>query len=206
MNVSVNLTGSLFNDYHGIDFYDSKTIFFDATTFLPSTVSFAVWGANVMPGFNWENYADVTKLPKIQAALKKHTFQSITIQGFGTLTFTDVVAGRLSATMLDGKEFLMNSRGRRVELVREWNLDAVDSGCHEYIIDEANLYFPHAACELRLYAKGPVRFTFDADDCVDSVDYITNPDRRESFYGYLKNKALITNSYCYEEIDPLQTS
>jgi hypothetical protein len=144
----------------------------------------------------------VTMLPKVQAALKRHASQSITIQGFGMLTLTDVVAGRLSVTLLDGKNFMVDSKGKRVALTREWTLDAIDSSCHEYIIDEAHLYFPNGACELRLYAKGPVQFTFNATDCIDSVDYITNPNRRESFYGYLGNEKLTTNSYRYEDMEP----
>ena len=57
MNINVNLTGDLFNDFHTIDFYDSKTIFFDATTFLPKTVSFDVWGPtlcqDLIGGLTW---------------------------------------------------------------------------------------------------------------------------------------------------------
>jgi hypothetical protein len=206
MNISVDLTGRLFNDYHGIDFYDSKTIFFDATTFLPKTVSFKVWGANVMPGFKWEDYVDVAALPTVQAALKRHSSQSITIQGFGTLTLSNVVAGRLSVTLLDGKEFLVDSNGRQVELLREWSLDAIDSSCHEYVIDEAKLYFPNGACTLQLFAKGSVTFEFNAQDCIDSVDYITNPNRGGTFYGFLKDTGLTTNSYRYEDYEPSQAS
>ena len=202
MNVSVNLTGELFNDDHGIDFYDSKTIFFDATTVLPQTVSFAIWGASVMPGFAWESYVEVATLHRLQAALTRHSSQAITIQGFGTLTLTGVVAGRLAVSLYDGKDILVDSNDRQVELIREWSLDAVDSSCHAYVIDEAQLYFPYGACQLRLYARGPVTFEFNAADCIDSVEYIQNPDRRESFYGFLKNKALTTNSYRYEDLNP----
>lgn len=204
MNISVNLTGNLFTDFRSIDFYDSKTIFFDATTFLPKTVSFEVWGANVMPGFNWGAYVDLAAFPRLQSIITKHPSDPITIKGFGTLTFADVVAGRLSVSLYDGKEILVDSNDRQVELVREWSLGAIDSSCYEYEIDEAVLYFPRGACQLGLFAKGPVRFEFNVNDCVSSVDYISNPDRRESFYGYLKNKSLTTNSYRYEDIDPPQ--
>jgi hypothetical protein len=202
MNISVNLTGELFNNDYGISFYDSKTIFFDATTFLPKTVSFEVWGADVMAGFDWENHLDIDTLPKLQVILTKHPYQSITVQGFGALTFTEVVAGRLAVSLYDGKKILVDSNGRQVEFIREWTLDAVDSNCYEYVIDETRLYFPNGGCELQLFAKGPVKFEFNAADCVSSIDYITNPDRRESFYGFLKNKNLTTNSYQYEDFDP----
>jgi hypothetical protein len=202
MNISVNLTGELFNNDHGISFYDSKTIFFDATTFLPKIVSFEVWGADVMPGFNWEGYLDMATSPKLQAILTKHASQSITVQGFGTLTFMEVVAGCLAVSLYDGKDILVDSNGRQVELIREWNLDAVDSNCHEYVIAGSQLYFPNGGCELHLLAKGPVRFEFNVTDCVSSIEYITNPDRRESFYGFLKNKTLTTNSYRYEDFEP----
>jgi hypothetical protein len=202
MNISVNLTSESFNDYHGISFYDSKTIFFDATTFLPKTVSFEVWGADIMPGFNWESYLDIGTMPKLQAILAKHPSQSITVQGFGKLTFMDVVAGRLAVSLYDGKDILVDSNDRQVELIREWALDSVDSNCHEYLIDGARLYFPNGGCELQLFAKGAVSFEFNVTDCISSIDYITNPDRRESFYGFLKNKLLTTNSYRYEDFEP----
>lgn len=202
MNIKVNLTGELFNDYHGISFYDSKTIFFDATTFLPKTVSFEVWGADIMPGFDWESHLDLATMYKLQAILAKHPSQAVTVQGFGTLTFTEVVAGRLAVSLYDGKNILVDSSDRQVELIREWTLDAVDSSCHEYVIDGARLYFPNGGCELQLFAKGPVIFEFDIEDCVSSIDYITNPNRRESFYGFLKNKTLTTNSYRYEDFEP----
>ena len=159
-------------------------------------------GANVMPGFNWGAYLDLAAFPKLQLIITEYPSDSITVKGFGRLTFADVVAGRLSVSLYDGKEILVDSNDRQVELVREWSLDMVNSSCSEYVIDEAVLYFPRGACELRLFAKGPVRFDFNVNDCVSAVDYITNSDRRESFYGYLKNKVLTTNSYRYEDIDP----
>ena len=60
MNVSVDLTIQKFEE-STVNFYDSKTIFFDATTFLPSTVSFKVWGVGLMPDFDWERYIDLNK-------------------------------------------------------------------------------------------------------------------------------------------------
>ena len=87
MNICVNLTGNLFEDFDGISFYGSKTIFFDATTFLPKTVSFQVWGADVMPDFNWEPYLDLATFPKLQSIIKKHRSQAITIQGFWDSNF-----------------------------------------------------------------------------------------------------------------------
>ena len=53
MEIIVDFTKDSFDDFHTVSFYDGKTIFFDATTFLPSTISFKVWGARLMPGFNW---------------------------------------------------------------------------------------------------------------------------------------------------------
>ncbi|MEI7583752.1 hypothetical protein [Runella sp.] len=105
MNVSVDLTIQKFEE-STVNFYDSKTIFFDATTFLPSTVSFKVWGVGLMPDFDWERYIDLNKEINIKSIRKKTLNSETTIQGFGVLTFKNVVAGKISISPYDKKEFL----------------------------------------------------------------------------------------------------
>jgi hypothetical protein len=200
MTVSVDLTRERFDDTNAVTFYDSKTIFFDATTFLPSIVSFKVWGAGLTPGFDWTKYVDLDKETNIKAIRQQTPSNETTIKGFGTLTFNNVVAGKILISPFDNKQFLKNREGKIVEYKREWTLENVDDACHEYWLDTA-IYFPYGASDLKLYAKGNVSFEFDTNDCVNYLDYITNPNRQETFWGYLKDKLLTTNSYKYEDLD-----
>jgi hypothetical protein len=200
MRVTVDLTKEKFDDTNSVHFYDSKTIFFDAVTFLPSTVSFKVWGAGLMPGFNWTDYIVLDKEVNIKTILQQAPDNETTIKGFGTLTFQEVVAGKISISPYDKNEFLKDSEGKKVEYKREWTLENIDSECYEYWLD-TTIYFPYGSCDLRLYAKGNVIFEFDTDDCVNYLDYITNPNRQETFWGYLQNKSLTTNSYQYKDLD-----
>ncbi len=200
MKITVDLTKEIFDDVESVSFYDSKTIFFDPSTFLPSTVSFKVWGAGVMPGFNWAKYLDLDKEANIKSILQKSAGNEITIQGFGILTFNDVVAGKISISPYDDKGFLQYKTGKQVEFKRDWTLENIDHDCYEYWLD-TSIYFPYGACDLKLYAKGTVTFEFDTDACVSSIEYITNPNRQDTFWGYLKDKDLTTNSYKYEELD-----
>ena len=200
MRISVDLTRDIFDDFKSINFSDSKTIFFDATTFLPPTVSFKVWGAGIMPDFDWGKYIDLDNEVKIKSILQKTSANEITIQGFGTLTFNNVVAGKISISPYDKKEFLKDKSGQQIEYKREWTIEDIDQDCYEYWLD-TSIYFPYGACDLKLYAKGNVTFEFDTDDCVSGIDYITNPDRQDTFWGYLKDKTLTTKSYKYEDLD-----
>lgn len=199
MKISVDLTRQKFEE-STVNFYDSKTIFFDASTFLPSTVSFKVWGAGLMPDFDWTKYLDLSTEIKIKAIREKTPGNETAIQGFGTLTFENVVAGKISISPYDNKEFLKDKQGNQVEYKREWTLENIDNECFEYWLD-TSIYFPYGACDLKLYAKGNVTFEFDSDNCVNYIDYITNPNRHETFWGYLKDKSIATNSYKYEDLD-----
>lgn len=200
MKITVDLTKEIFDDVESVSFYDSKTIFFDPTTFLSSTVSFKVWGAGIMPGFNWTKYLSLDKENNIKSILQKSSRNEVTIQGFGVLTFNDVVAGKISISPYDDKSFLENKKGEKVSFKRDWALENIDSDCYEYWLD-TSIYFPYGACDLKLYTKGMVTFEFDTDDCVSSIEYITNPNRQDTFWGYLKDKDLTTNSYKYEDLD-----
>jgi hypothetical protein len=199
MKVLVDLTRQKFED-STVSFYDSKTIFFDAATFLPSTVSFKVWGAGLMPDFDWTKYLDLSKEVNIKAIREKTPDNETAIQGFGTLTFKNVVAGKISISPYDSGEFLKDKRGNQVEYKREWTLENIDNDCDEYWLD-TSIYFPYGACDLKLYAKGNVTFEFDSDDCVNYLEYITNPNRHDTFWGYLKDRSLTTNSYKYDDLD-----
>jgi len=196
----VDLTRERFNDYNGVTFYDSKTIFFDATTFLPKTVSFKVWGAGLMPGFDWSHYLNLEEHSKLKLIRQQAPSNETAIRGFGTITFNDVIAGRISIFPLDCKQFLKNNKGKEIEYKREWTLDKIDDGCFEYWLD-THIYFPYGSCDLKLYAKGTVDFEFDTEDCVNYLDYITDPNRQDTFWGYLKDKTLTTSSYSYEQLD-----
>lgn len=200
MKVTVDLTREKYDDTNTVIFYDSKTIFFDATTFLPSTVSFKVWGAGLMPGFVWTDYIDLEKEINIQRIRQQTPNNETVIKGFGTLTFNDVVAGKISISPYDDKQFLKDRKGNTIVYKREWTLENIDKDCYEYWLD-TTIYFPYGACDLKLYAKGNVTFQFDTDDCANYLEYITNPNMQETFWGYLKDKSLTTNSYRYEDFD-----
>lgn len=200
--IIVDLTKEKFDDFHTVDFYDISTIFFDATNVLPNTVLFKIWAASIMPGFNWKQYIDVDSDLKLKETIRDNGSYSITVQGFGLITFNDVIGGKITITPYDKGVFLKNKKGKEVEFHREWNLEKIDNECFEYWLD-TKIYFPYGACDLKLYTKGNVSFEFDYKDCVKGLDFITNPKRQETFYGYLKDKSLTTNSYEYENLDPL---
>lgn len=200
MKIKVDLTGEKFNDADTVSFYDSKTIFFDPTTELPEIVTFKIWGAGLMPDFKWNNYIDLNKEQNISKILKDAPNNEVTIKGFGQITLEQVVAGKLIISPYDNGQFLKKSNGNQVKYKREWNLDNINDECFEYWI-ASSIYFPYGACDLKLYTKGKVSFEFETNDCVNHIDYITNPNRKETFWGYLNNKKLTTNSYKYEELD-----
>ncbi|PAM94689.1 hypothetical protein B4N84_11995 [Flavobacterium sp. IR1] len=200
MKLSIDLTKEIFDDVNSVSFYDSKTIFFEPTNLLPSTVSFKVWGAGLMCGFDWAQYLDLDKESNLKAIIQKSSGNETTIQGFGVLTFNDVVAGKISISPYDGGVFLKSKTGKQVAFKREWTLENISSKCYEYWLD-TSIYFPYGACDLKLYAKGAVTFEFDTDDCVSGLEFITNPNRQDTFWGYLKDKTLTTNSYQYEDLD-----
>lgn len=200
MKLSIDLTKEIFDDVKSVTFYDSKTIFFDPTTFLPSTVSFKVWGAGIMPRFDWTKYLDLDEETKLKSIIQKSSGNETTIQGFGVLTFNDVIAGRISISPYDENDFLKSKTEKQIEFKREWTLENINKDCYEYWLD-TSIYFPYGACDLKLYASGAVTFEFDTDDCVSGIEYITNSNRRDTFWGYLKDKTLTTNSFKHEDLD-----
>ena len=201
MKISVDLTKKKFDIDKPVNLYNSKTIFFDATTLLPETVSFKVWGAGITPNFIWGNYLNLDSDPKLKSLVKKSKKDEISIQGFGVLTFEQVIAGKIIISPYDNGEFLKNKKGEEVKLIREWSLDKMYHGCYSYLLN-TTIYFPYGNCLLTFYAEGNVSFEFDTEDCVEHIEYITNPDRRHTFWGYLKDKNISTNSYYYEDLDP----
>jgi hypothetical protein len=201
MKLPIDLTRDKFDAYNSVSFYDSKAIFFDASTILPNTVSFKIWGAGLMPGFHWTKYLDLNATPVLKAIIDKTKGNEVAIQGFGLFTVEQVVAGRISISPYDKGQFAKWKYGKAITFIREWTPEAIDPECYEYTFD-TTIYFPNGACELKLYAKGKATFEFDTNDCVYYLDYITNPNRRETFWGYLKDATLTTNSYKYEDLDP----
>ena len=200
MKVTVDLTREKYDDTNTVHFYDSKTIFFDATTFLSSTVSFKVWGAGLMPDFDWSKYINLDQEINIKTIRQQTPINETTIKGFGIPTFKNVIAGKISISPYDKKQLLKDCKGNEVVYKREWKLENIDKDCYEYWLD-TTIYFPYGGCDLKLYAKDEVTFEFDTDDCTNYLDYISNPNRQETFWGYLKDKSLTTNSYRYEDLD-----
>ena len=199
MNITVDLTKQSFEDCP-INFYDSKTIFFDATNILPQTVTFKVWGIGLMHDFDWCTYLDLDKEGKIKDLKQNNPNGEIIVKGFSTLTFQNVRAGKILIFPYDDKQFLKDKNGHQVKFKREWQLDNISPNSFEYWLD-TSIYFPYGACDLKLYVDGDVFLEFDTNDCVDYIEYITNPNKQETFWGYLDNKELTTNSYEYKDLN-----
>jgi len=153
-----------------------------------------------MPNFDWEEHISLDQEVYIKNIRQQTPNNEITIMGFGTLTFKDVVAGKILITPYDKKQFLRDSEGNKVTYRREWTLENIDNNCYEYWLD-TTIYFPYGGCDLKMYAKGEVSFEFDTIDCTNYLEYISNPNRKETFWGYLKDESLTTSSYKYEDLD-----
>ena len=200
MKITVDLTRENFDSSESVTFYDSKTIFFDPTNILPENISFKVWGAGLMPDFKWEKYIELEKEKNIKLIRQKTPNSETTIKGFGILTFTNVVAGKIEIQPYDNNKFLKNKNGDDVIFKREWKLENIDENCYEYFLD-TSIFFPYGASSLSLFTKGNVTFEFDTNDCVDYFSYITNQKKAETFWGYLKDKDLTTNSLNIDDFD-----
>jgi len=183
MKIIVDITGQKIEEGL-VGFYDSKTIFFDVPTFLPNTVSFKVWGADLDKDFDWSNYIDLETETNIRLLKQKAPSDLITIKGYGVLTFNDVVAGKIDITPYDNNEFLEDNKTINFKLKKEWTLSQIDESCFEYWLD-TSIYSPFGTSDLKLYAKGIATFEFDTEDCVNYIDYISNPNKKETFRGYL---------------------
>jgi len=58
-----------------------------------------------MPGFDWTKYLDLDEETKLKSIIQKSSGNETTIQGFGVLTFNDVIAGRISISPYDENDF-----------------------------------------------------------------------------------------------------
>lgn len=200
MKLKLDISGVDFVDSEIVDFYDSKTIFFEPTNRLPETVSFKIWGADIDRNFHWHQHLNIDEFPNLKKVLKAKEGR-FTIKGFSTITFEYVVAGQIEILPYDKGDLVKLKNGRTQTFRRDWNLDKIDDDCFKYWMD-TKIYFPYGACDLKLYTKGKVWFEFNPADCVNYLDYITDKKRNETFWGFLNDKELCTNSVIYEDIDP----
>lgn len=115
MKLKVGITRELFDEQDLLTFYDSKTVFFDPTVKLPSEIKFKIWGAGIMPGFEWEKHLDLNKHPKLKDIIDRTGGHEITIKGFGEFSLDKVVAGKIKIYPYDtsGKQinFMKDSNG-----------------------------------------------------------------------------------------------
>jgi hypothetical protein len=65
MKIKLDISGVDFVDSDVVDFYDSKTIFFEPTNSLPETVSFKIWGADIHSEFNWGQHLKIHDFPNL---------------------------------------------------------------------------------------------------------------------------------------------
>lgn len=142
MTVKLDLTGTDFVDSELVDFYDSKTIFFEPTNQLPETVTFKIWGADIERNIEWSKLIELSDYPNITAALKKEG--RFTIKGFSTITFEKVIAGEILISPYDKGQFIKLKNGNVQTFRREWNLSKVDDNCFCYHMD-TSIFFPYGA-------------------------------------------------------------
>lgn len=202
MKIKLDISNIDFVESNLVDFYDSKTIFFEPTNHLPETVSFRIWGVDIERNFKWSDYLNTSDFPNIENMLKNKDGR-FTIKGFATLTFENVIAGEISISPYDKGSIVKLKNGEDQIFRREWNLGKVDSNCFKYSLD-TSIFFPYGACDLKIYSKGKVWLEFNPEDCVDHLDYITDKNRNETFWGYLKDRELCTNSMNYEDVDSVK--
>lgn len=200
MKLKLDISGVDFVDSDIVDFYDSKTIFFEPTNILPETLSFKIWGADIERNFSWDKHLDINDFPNLKDVFEAREGR-FTIKGFATITFEKVIAGQIEISPYDKGSFVKLKNGEIQTFRREWNLNKIDDECFKYWMD-TSIYFPYGACDLKLYTKGKVWFEFKPADCVNNLDYITDKNRNETFWGYINDKELCTNSVKYEDIDP----
>ncbi|WP_298421326.1 hypothetical protein [uncultured Kordia sp.] len=191
MKLKLDISEVDFVDSDIVDFYDSKTIFFEPTNKLPETVSFKIWGADIDKEFHWNQYVNLDDFPNIKRILDIKP-ERFTIKGFSTITFENVVAGKIEICPYEKASFVKLKNGENQTFKREWNISQIDT----------SIYFPYGACDLKLYTKGKVWFEFNPSDCVNYIDYIIDKKRNETFFGYLNEKELCANSIKYNDADP----
>ncbi|MDQ0172825.1 hypothetical protein [Paenibacillus tundrae] len=199
MKIKVDLTREKFDDINGVDFYDGKTLFFDIPTTLPKNLEIEVWGASLMPEFDWTTYVNLEEDTRLREIIDRSKSIAIQIQGFGKLRLEGLVGGNIEVSPLDitVKEdytYFRDRQGQILSFRREWSMESVDSTCYEYGFD-SKVAFPFGHCDLNLYAKGNVVFEFDTDDCVHYHDYVLNPNRDETYFGFVKCQELASNTF-----------
>lgn len=201
MKIKLDISRVDFVNSKIVGFYDSKTIFFEPTNELPDTVSFKIWGADITNKLAWSDYIDIKEYPNIDKLLDANQNRGFAIQGFSEITFEKVVAGEIVIMPYDKSGFVTLNDGTNQSFKREWNIEEISEECFRYWLD-TTIYFPYGACDLKLYTKGKVWFEFDPKDCVDYIEYVSDKKRSQTFWGYLKNKKLCTNSIKYKDIAP----
>lgn len=178
MRVNVDLTGERFSDLKLVSFYDSKTLFFQPPRELPSSLSFEVWGADIMPGFPWSEHLSAKDLKKLDSKLSESDGR-LTVRGLGILSFEGLEGGSCSIEPRDpsnlegenGSGFLTMANGEAYSLKREWPFDRGMDGLHCYAFEGADIEFPRSAGVIYLYGTGGVSFEFEVDDCLSSNEY-----------------------------------
>ena len=118
MNIVSDISGVDFADSEVVDFYDSKTIFFEPTNRLPETVSFKIWGADIARDFDWGQHLNISDFPNIEKVLNAREGR-FTIKGFSQITFEEVVAGRIEIFAYDRGDFVKLKNGRTQTFKRE---------------------------------------------------------------------------------------
>ncbi|MNI86059.1 hypothetical protein D3C73_1431150 [compost metagenome] len=111
----------------------------------------------------------------------------------------NVVAGNIEVSPLDMSvkgdyRFFKDRKGRDLTFKRDWNMKFIDDDCYEYNFD-SKVAFPFGHCDLKLYSKGKVWFEFDTDDCVHYHDYLLNPNKKETFFGFMKHKDIVADNF-----------
>src|ERR1700712_957258 len=104
MNLKLDITGIDFVDSEVVDFYDSKTIFFEPTNKLPDTAAFKIWGANIEKEFAWSKHVDLANYPTLVKIIDEGA--RCTIRGFSAITFEQVVAGEILISPYDSGNFV----------------------------------------------------------------------------------------------------
>jgi hypothetical protein len=169
-----------------LDTYDGKTIFFDIPTRLPNKIVFDIWGVSINKNVDWLSYG--INFETIKDKFDDNSDIAI-IKGFGKFTINEIVACRLKISpILETNNNFLFEDGKIISFERSWNLDKINDYCFKYFFD-VNIYFPYGNIELEIYTKGSAFFSFDSDDLVKYVDYLSE-SKDNSFKGFLKEKSI----------------
>lgn len=100
VRIKVDLTRERFSELRLVSFYDSKILFFQPPRELPSSLSFEVWGADILPEFPWSEYLSQEDLAKLGTKLSEPSGM-LTVKGLGILSFEGLQGGYCSLTPRD---------------------------------------------------------------------------------------------------------